>query len=50
MGKVGEPKFYEKIPLATYICDFGNIVAGSSRKKMIKITNVYSAPINFICD
>lgn len=42
-------KSEEKIVVATYVCDFGNIVINSSKKRMFKITN-YSQilPLEFV--
>ena len=45
-----EVKLYDKIYITTYICDFGNVVINSIRKKTIKITNVGSLPIDFSLD
>ncbi len=48
--KFGELKFFEKIVLSSYTCDFGNIVLGSSKKKSIKIFNVGELPLSISVD
>ena len=45
-----EVKLYDKIFITTYICDFGNVVINSIRKKTIKINNVGTLPIDFSLD
>ena len=43
-------KVYNKIVLASFICDLENIVRGGSKKKTFKITNVSTVPICFTFD
>jgi hypothetical protein len=40
----------ENINIANYICDFGNMVVGSSKKKYFRLTNVGKIPISFQLD
>jgi hypothetical protein len=36
--------------LTTWICDFGNVIVGSTQKKLIKIKNNGNLPIDMIFD
>lgn len=45
-----ENRIYDKIFLATYICDFGNVVINSVKSKIIKIHNPGSLPVDFTLD
>ena len=45
-----DPKCYDKMILATYQLDFGNIIIGSSKKKQFKLINVSSIPISLNFD
>lgn len=40
----------ENINIATYICDFGNVVVGSTKKKSFRFTNVGKLPVTFNFD
>ena len=35
-----ETKLYDKIFLSSWICDFGNVIMGSTQKKVLKFKNV----------
>ena len=37
----------ESISIANYVCDFGNVVVGSQKKKMFRLTNVGRIPVSF---
>jgi hypothetical protein len=37
----------EQIPLATYVCDFGNVVFGIQQKKSFRLTNCGGLPVQF---
>jgi hydrocephalus-inducing protein len=43
-------KLYEKIFLATYVVDFGNVVINSIRNQPIKIFNCGTLPVDFTLD
>jgi hypothetical protein len=40
----------DNITIATYSCDFGNVVVGATKKKSFRFTNVGRLPINFSFD
>mmetsp|Transcript_8825 Transcript_8825/g.8176 ORF Transcript_8825/g.8176 Transcript_8825/m.8176 type:complete len:154 (+) Transcript_8825:1460-1921(+) len=40
----------ENINIATYVCDFGNVVVGSTKKKSFRLTNVGKIPVTFNFD
>lgn len=40
----------ENINIASYICDFGNVVVGASKKKTFRLTNVGKIPVTFSFD
>jgi hydrocephalus-inducing protein len=40
----------ENINITNYICDFGNVVVGGSKKKSFRLTNVGKIPISFNFD
>lgn len=40
----------ESIPIATYVCDFGNVVVGSTQRKSFRLTNVGRIPVTFNLD
>jgi len=35
-----ETKLFEKLFLATWVCDFGNVIVGSTQKRVLKFKNV----------
>ena len=37
----------DNINIATYTCDFGNVVVGATKKKSFRFTNTGRLPINF---
>ena len=49
-GERYETRFHDKIFLSTYVCDFGNIVINSNKKKQFKISNWTKFPIDLILD
>lgn len=40
----------ENIQIASYVCDFGNVVVGSTKKKSFRLTNVGKIPVTFNFD
>jgi len=40
----------DNINISTYVCDFGNVVVGSQRKKTFRFTNVGKIPVSFQFD
>jgi len=40
----------ESIVIASYTCDFGNVVVGSTKKKSFRLTNVGKLPVSFSFD
>jgi hydrocephalus-inducing protein len=40
----------ESISIAAYICDFGNVVVGSTKRKSFRLTNVGRIPVTFNFD
>ena len=40
----------ENICIASYTCDFGNVVVGSTKKKSFRLTNVGKLPVSFSFD
>ena len=40
----------ENINIAAYVCDFGNVVVGSTKKKSFRLTNVGKIPVSFNFD
>ena len=40
----------ENINIANYVCDFGNVVVGSTKKKTFRLTNVGKVPVSFNFD
>ena len=40
----------ENINIATYVCDFGNVIITKSAKKSFRLTNVGKIPITFNFD
>lgn len=40
----------ESISLASYVCDLGNVVVGSTKKKSFRLTNVGKLPVTFQLD
>lgn len=40
----------ESISLATYLCDFGDVVVGCTRRKSFRLTNVGRLPVTFNFD
>jgi hypothetical protein len=49
-GTITAPVNLESISIATYICDFGNVVVGSTKKKSFRLTNVGKLPVTFNFD
>ena len=45
-----ETKLYEKIVLATYVCDFENVVINMQKKKVFKILNSGMQSIDYSFD
>jgi hypothetical protein len=43
-------KIFERIVVSTLVCDFGNIVINSFKKKVIKITNTGQLPADISYD
>lgn len=41
---------FENIVISTYVCDFGNVVVGQTKKKSFRLTNVGRIPITFNFD
>ena len=50
MGIGGTLINLENITIATYQCDFGNVVVGSTKKKTFRLTNVGKIPVTFNFD
>lgn len=44
------PVNLENISLSTYVCDFGNVVVGSTKKKSFRLTNIGRLPVTFNFD
>lgn len=40
----------ESISIAAYVCDFGNVVVGSTKRKSFRLTNVGRLPVTFNLD
>lgn len=40
----------DNIQLSTYVCDFGNVIVGGSKKRSFRLTNVGKLPITFSLD
>jgi len=40
----------DNIQLSTYVCDFGNVIIGGTKKRSFRLTNVGKLPINFTLD
>jgi hypothetical protein len=40
----------QRLVVSSFLCDFGNVVLGSSRKRMFRITNTGFSPISFEFD
>jgi hypothetical protein len=40
----------ENINIATYVCDFGNVIITKTAKKSFRLTNVGKIPITFNFD
>ena len=49
-GIGGTVIYLENITIANYICDFGNVVVGSTKKKSFRLTNVGKIPVTFTFD
>jgi hypothetical protein len=45
-----ETKLFENIFLTSWICDFGNVIVGSTQKKILKYKNVGEFPIEMTFD
>lgn len=50
MGIGGTVINLENIVIASYVCDFGNVVVGSTKKKTFRLTNVGRIPVTFNFD
>lgn len=50
MGIGGTVVNLENINIANYICDFGNVVVGSTKKKSFRLTNIGKIPVTFNFD
>ena len=46
-GFAGSDLNIEGIPIATYVCDFGNVVIGTPHKKSFRLTNCGRIPVQF---
>jgi hydrocephalus-inducing protein len=40
----------DNIQICTYVCDFGNVVVGGSKKRSFRLTNCGKMPVNFVFD
>lgn len=49
-GGSGVAASIENINIATYVCDFGNVVVGSTKKRTFLLTNVGKLPVSFNFD
>lgn len=45
-----ETKLFENVFLTSWICDFGNVIVGSTQKKVLKYKNVGEFPIEMAFD
>jgi len=45
-----ETKLFENVYLTSWICDFGNVIVGSTQKKVLKFKNVGEFPIEMAFD
>lgn len=45
-----ETKLFQKIYLTTWICDFSNVIVGSTQRKQLKFKNVGDQPIEMMFD
>jgi hypothetical protein len=45
-----ETKLYENAYLTSWVCDFGNVIVGSTQKKVLKYKNVGEFPIEMAFD
>ena len=50
MGIGGVNINLENITISNYVCDFGNVVVGQTKKKSFRLTNVGKLPVNFNFD
>ena len=50
MGIGGTVVNLENITIASYVCDFGNVVVGATKKKSFRLTNVGKIPVTFNFD
>ena len=41
---------FESISLASYTCDFGDVVVGLTKRKSFRLTNTGRLPVNFNFD
>jgi len=46
----GTAVFLDNINITNYLCDFGNVVVGGSKKKSFRLTNTGKIAINFNFD
>ena len=46
---LSDGKFYDKIPVSSWVCDFGNIIIGTSQKRVFKVKNngQFTLDLNF---
>lgn len=45
-----ENKLYDSIFLTTWVCDFSNVIVGTTQKKQVKIKNVGQLPLDMVFD
>ncbi len=45
-----ETKLFQNLYLTSWICDFGNVIVGSTQKKVLKFKNVGEFPIQMAFD
>ena len=45
-----ETKLYEKIYLTSWVCDFGNVIIGTTQKKILKFKNIGDQPVEMFFD
>ncbi len=45
-----ETKLYDNVFLTSWICDFSNVIVGSTQKKVLKYKNVGDFPIEMVFD
>lgn len=50
MQKTGSGFHIDNLVIANYICDFGHMVVGTSKKRAFRLTNVGKLPLTFSFD